>query len=922
MPPLRMLTSAPKQIGPYVVEGELGRGGMGVVYLARDPRLDRPVAVKVLPEEFTSDPNRVARFEREAKILAALNHPNLAAIFGVEEIDGSICLVLELAEGETLAERLQRGRLPLDEAIAVCAQIAAGIEGAHEAGVIHRDLKPANIKIAPDGRVKVLDFGLARPTDDGGSSSSLDLTSAPTVTSAATIPGVVLGTAGYMSPEQARGRRIDRRTDIWSLGCVLYECLTGDKAFEGDTANDTIAAILDKDPDWTLLPDRTPPRVVELLRKSLEKDHKQRLRDIGDARLELERCMQSREWSMEFAPAPSGSYGAVGGAGAATRRGPRWLRPGLVGMELGSLLVARVVWTLGSPGGSRRGGGGGGVSAGVVSFASTIAQPWRLDYRGPSLAVSPVGRRIVMTVERDGAAALLLREVDRVEAVEIEGARGGHSPFFSADGAWIGFTSGTQLVKVPVRGGSPQVVCEGSSALGACWGADGYIYFAPSRGERVRRVSADGGASEALPESAAPAATGGAAAVAEGAPDLLPGGTTLLITEWTSIDWSEGRIVAMDLKTGERRMVVERGAAPRYVEPRSLVFVREGSVFAAPFDFRKAEVSGAAESALTGVALTGAGAVAQWATSRAGTLAYIPGGRLTRDRGVSWVGRDGVEAPVGSRRGAFVDPRLSTDGLRVAMEISGANTDIWVLDTTRDALSRVTVDEAADANPVWTPDGQRIAFSSASEEAPGIYWRRADASGDVVLLLGWAGPVEPTSFFPDSTLLLFDAMSGETSSDIYALPLVGPEAGSPRPVLNTGFFEGHGAFSPDGRYIAYTSDESGRGEVYVVTWPGQSGKWQISTDGGAWPVWGPGGKELFFRSRDSLMGTTVDTTRGGFRPSAPTTVFQRNLPPGRFDVSPDGKRFLFLSEASGVEPRQVNVVVNWPTQWRRAAVPE
>jgi hypothetical protein len=882
---------------------------MGEVYRARDTRLARDVALKVLPEAFSRDTDRMARFEREAKVLASLNHPKIAAIYGLEDSNSSSALVMELVEGPTLGERIGQGPLPLEEALAIAAQIAEAVEYAHERGIVHRDLKPANIKLTPDGQVKVLDFGLAKALE--GDVTEEELQNSPTITALATRAGVLLGTAAYMSPEQARGKRVDRRADIWAFGCVLFEMLTGQSAFTGETTSDTVASIIRAEPDWSALPASSPPRIRELLRRCLHKDPKQRLQAIGEARIAIEEAV---------------SKSSEGSASGRTeqifwRSRGAWARPAL-GVALGALLAGVVGWYL-RPAATpppmtrfafafRAPGGQSPASAGF---------PMR-DF--PAVAISPDGKEVAYLGSGGETTQVYLRAIDRLESQAVPGSEDATSPFFSPDSQWIGFFANGRLKKASVHGGGPETLCDAPINRGATWGPDNTIIFAPNVFGGLMRVSAAGG----TPEVVTTPDLKKAGELTHRWPEFLPGGKAIVFVIATAQDigfFTQSEVAVERLDTHEKKILPIRGTYPRYFPSgHLLLFAREGRLFAVPFDVNRLQVSGQPFPVLDAVRTSPNSGVTNFMVSDTGALAYLPEDASAPEGSLVWVdGRDQVKALPPPAR-FYGSAQISPDGNRVALSIfSGNNSDIWVYDIRHGTLTRLTFDEHSIA-PVWSPDGKKIAFTTTRQTGPGILLKSADGSGAEEFVTSGNTLIEvPTSWSPDGKFLVYWTVGADTGRDIWVLPLSGER--KPHPFLRTKFNEQQATFSPDGRWIAYTSDESGRYEVYVQPFPGPGGKWQISTDGGDMPVWARNGRQLFFASSSRLMSVAV-TTQPGFSASAPR--FVAHTPPAlstrlgntRYDVSPDGQRFLFVkASADSGTPDEVRVVLNWTEELKRIA---
>ena len=871
-------------ISHYKILEKIGQGGMGVVYRAQDTNLSRDVAIKVLPEQFTQDPQRLARFEREAKLLASLNHPNIAAIHSFEHADDVHFLVLELVEGETLAERVAKGPLPVEEALEVCRQIAEGVEAAHEKGVIHRDLKPANVKITPEGKVKILDFGLAKAFE--GETPVTDISQSPTLTEEMTRAGVILGTAAYMSPEQARGKAVDKRADIFAFGSVLYELLTGDRAFEGETVTETIAAVLKSAPDWEKLPSDTPWRIKELLDDSLQKEVRDRPHDISHARIQIKKALTEPS-----AVSPIGVHSAI--------QPPLWKRA-LPWSLAGLIAIIAVVgfWILSRPTPEP-------LSRLVITPPTTAP----LASGGSNeLAISPDGRRIVYYAQ-PGASRLYVRSLDEFVATPIAGTeRVEGSPFFSPDGESVAFFAPRELKRVSLVGGTPITISETlAGARSGTWVGDTIVFSSDSR---LYRVSAGGGEPEIL---VTPDIEKGEVRYA--VPEILPGGQALLFTIWTS---TGPQIVLLSLETGEQKVLLA-GRQAHYAPTGHLVYALEetGTLMAAPFDLATLEVTGDAVPLLQEVRHSSPGLV-DYSFSTNGTLVYVPGGESEGGHNLVWVDRQGAVEPVGTLPGGFYGyPRVSPDGQRLAVTIPP---DIWVYDLSRPTLTRLTF-EGDNALLLWTPDGQHVTFRSLRAGVQNIFWKLADGSGEAERLTTGDFRQNSTSWSPDGQILAFyqfSGVGGSSDRDIWVLPLEGDR--QPQPFLQTQFNEGAPIFSPDGRWLAYVSDESGRNEIYVQPFPGPGGKRQISTEGGAEPVWAPNG-ELFYRNGVPMMAVEI-TTEPGFSAGTPRLLFEgtyRASPSGFsvwYDVTPDGQRFLMVQPQLGAGV-QIHVVENWFEELKR-----
>ena len=908
--PAHVLAQESLVAGKYRITKEIGRGGMGVVYEAEDTKLARKVAIKALPEAFTADPERLARFEREARVLASLNHPNIAAIYGVEEADGRRFLVLELVEGEDLAERLIKGPLSLEETLDVCLQIAAGLEGAHEKGIIHRDLKPANVKITPEGKVKILDFGLAKALVE--ELTAVDIANSPTITANMTQPGVILGTAAYMSPEQATGRSVDKRADIWAFGCILYECLTGRRAFPGDTATESLAAIIRGEPDWSSLPADTRQNVRGVLRRCLQKNPKERLRDIGDARLELE---TPPPYFSEAAPAP--------------RRFPvLWMAAGIGFAVLAGILIGRlVIWRPQSA-----------PSLSVVT--STIkVEPghWldgmrrAIDMERPSriaMAISNDGKFVVYSaIEEDpgpqARAQLYLRRMGQSEAKPIAGTEGGINPFLSPNDQEVGFWADGKLKKIPIQGGVPTTLCDVSLLFGANWGRDNSIVFTDGVSTGLSRVSADGGNPETLtkPDPKREEAS-------HRLPSWLPNGKAVLFTVmrngWDQRPW----LALLRLDTREWRLLLEDAADARYVPTGHLVFMKQGTLMAVRFDLAKLEVIGQPVSLAEDVMQTLTNShffyntgVGQFGISDTGSLVFATGGIVPDQKNsLVWVDQRGIEQPVTALRFPFFAPRLSPDGQRIAYVTLARESQIWVYDLGRGTNSPLTSEGRADS-PIWSPDGKRILFAWGKSLGLNLYQQPYDGSSPMERLTTSEYNQEAGSWSKDGKTIAFLEVLGDAQKVYIALL----DAGSGRimPFLNSQFREMYPDFSRDGRWIAYTSEESKRNEVYVRAFPGPGMKQQVSSEGGTEPLWARNGKQLFYRWQDQVWVVDVQTANG-FATSKPRLLFEkagylRGDPIRCYDPSLDGQRFLMVKEEQRTPTPVTEIVLvqNWFEELKR-----
>jgi Tol biopolymer transport system component len=896
-----MTIASGTRLGSYEVVAQLGAGGMGEVYRAHDTKLGRDVAIKVLPSNFVNDPERLARFQREARMLAALNHANIATIYGLEQCDGVTCLVMELVSGETLAERVKAGALVIEEALKIAVQIAEALEAAHEKSIIHRDLKPANVKVTPEGKVKVLDFGLAKAF--AGDATNDDPSNSPTLSAAATIQGVILGTAAYMSPEQARGKACDKRTDIWAFGCVLYELLTGKQAFQGESTTEILAAVLRGEPDWQALPTSTPAKIRDLLGRCLQKDLRRRLHDAADARIEIEEALAAPAKVEPATPAKR-----------LRTLGRRELVIGIGLLMLVAVVTGLAVWNLKpSPVAPPRP---------VSRFTITLppGQQLAVPETGPAVALSPDGTQLAYVVRQGGIQQVYLRTLDSLEARPISGtevATAGTSytePFFSPDGQWLGFFAGGKLKKVSVSGGATLTLCDVSLATGATWGREGTIILGNFTGP-LQQVSDVGGAPQPLTRLAK-------GEIVHGWPELLPGGKAVLFAAGTNNNnWPSAQIAVQLVGTGERRILIQGGMFPHYAASGHLVYAQGGTLAAVPFDPQRLTVTGAAVPLVEGVLQSTVDGNAQYSFSATGSLAYIPGAVQSAQLRLVWVNRNGTEQPLAAREHAYVGPRISPDGRRVAVGITEQERQVWLYDLSRDTLTRLTFQGNNNLVPFWTPDGKRIAFTSNKEGQRNVFWQLADGSGGLERLTTSEFVQIPASWSADGQLLTFSEVNPTTGYDIWVLRLEDRKA---EPFLRTQFNEAAPQFSPDGHWLAYVSDESGRKEIYVQPYPGPGGKWQISTEGGVEPLWNRNGRELFYRNANKMMAVQI-TAQPTFSPGTPRVLFEgqyQSLPTistPNYDVSPDGQRFLMLKpvEQAQAAPTQINVVLNWFEELKR-----
>jgi eukaryotic-like serine/threonine-protein kinase len=888
------------RLGAYEIAAQIGAGGMGEVYRARDTRLKRDVALKILPAGFATDLDRLARFQREAEVLASLNHPNIAAIYGLEEENGIRALVMELVEGPTVADRIAQGPIPVDEALPLAKQIAEALEVAHEQGIIHRDLKPANVKVRPDGVVKVLDFGLAKALDP--SAAATDASQSPTITSPAMVTGVgvLLGTAAYMSPEQARGKTVDRRADIWAFGCVLFEMLTGARAFNGVDVTDCIVAVVSKEPDWAMLPSSVPLQTLRVLRRCLSKDPRERLRDIGDAKFDL---IESLAPQAEPEPTVVRSRRRFG------------------------LLVAAV------------------ASLGLVGVGLTAANAWRntpapvtaqliamlpegvtlpLGVEHPLLALSPDGKRLVFVGDDHGIRRLYSREIASLETRPVPGTEGAMDPFFAPDGA-ITFFAGGAIRKVPLSGGAPRALhaaTEPTVNRGATWVDGTSIVYA---------ASPNSGLSRGMANEERPGGFGEWSYItrdvtaAYGWPAALPDGRAVLFTHSVGSTPDESNISLLSIGDQTERRLVTGGTAGRFSPTGHVLFARGGELHAVPFDSTRLEAIGPETKLLDRVVVEPNGA-AQFSVSANGVLAYIAGPALGREHELVWVDRQGHATPFRDEGREYSFPRLSPDGSKLAVDSpTGSNEDVWILDLRLGSFQRVTTAPGEDFEPVWSPDGTRLAISSESapEEGPRLAITRSpNFELEFPLQTPGVGNWEmPTSWSPDGKWIAITRHRASAASDVEMFPTTG--AAAPVPFVADAASEMGAMFSPTDAYVAYVSDVTGREEVYVRAFPGTAAATLISTNGGTEPVWSRDGSELFYREGDTLKSVAIG--RGApLQYGAPRPVFEgryEHSPYGgrsaNYDVSPDGKRFLMLRRKNVPTPAAIHIVLNWPALLRQ-----
>jgi hypothetical protein len=905
--------TSPSTIAHYRITTKLGEGGMGEVWRATDTKLNRDVAIKVIPETYAQDPDRMARFAREAQVLAGLNHPNIAAIYGVEER----ALIMELVPGPTLAERIGQGAIPVEEALPIARQIAEALEYAHDRGIVHRDLKPANIKVTPEGKVKVLDFGLAKALASDNAPG--DPAASPTLTmraalAGATMAGVIMGTAAYMSPEQAKGKPVDRRGDIWAFGVVLAEMLTGQRVYSGETVSETLAAVLLKEPDLTGLPAGTPAGVRGLLRRCLERDPTRRLQAIGEARIAIDDAIAGGASEEPPALQP-----------AAARSKSRWLAAAAGALALGLAALAAVHFSEKPP------------AAAPVRFQ--VLPPEKASFGGSGvglvgngLALSPDGKRLAFVVTSAGRGLLWLRPLDSFTAQPLPGTDGALFPFWSPDSRYVGYFADGKLKKIDVSGGPPQTVCDvPNTGIGGSWSRDGVILFG-TNSTGLFRVPQAGGAATPLT-----ALDAGRLEVFHGRPWFLPGGRRYLFYASSRKAENNGIYLAT-LESNDRKLLVRARQGAAYVPPLvsgeegRLLFLRDGTLMAQPMNAGSFELAGEAFPIAEQVGSSISNAF--FSVSANGVLAYRGGGIGSADQ-LLWFDRQGKPAGELGPSGQYSDVALSPDGKRVAvtrLDTQSNNVDLWLLDTARGVPTRFTFDPSREFIPIWSADGSRVVFSSDRGGAVHLFQKSAGGtSGEEPLLKDQDG-MEANDWSPDGRYLIYNVLDPKTSRDLWLLPDPGaPGEHKPRPFLVTPFREMQGQFAPGpvgpARWIAYTSDESGRNEVYVQPFSETSavaaGKFQISADGGYQPRWRRDGKELYYIATDRRLMAVEVKMGPAFEHGVPKALFQTRIPGDprssnfRYAVAPDGKRFLIESQADELVSEPIDVVLNWTAGLKR-----
>ncbi len=863
---------------------------MGEVYRASDSRLRREVAIKVVPEATANDAHRLARFAREAQFLAALNHPNIASIYGFEESSTIHALIMELVEGVTLADRTAQGPIPVEDVLPIARQITEALEYAHERSIVHRDLKPANIKITPDGTVKVLDFGLAKALSD--ETNTAEISNSPTLTAAATKAGHILGTAAYMSPEQARGKAVDRRADIWSFGAVLYEMFTGKVAFKGETVSDTLAAVIRGEPDWTLLPSNVPGEIRLLMHRCLVKEARQRLQSIGEARIAIENASAGRGSSDVGVLASSDSLVKPPAENRVVKV--------LAGCALAVLLVAAgfVVSNLMRRGNQRE--------AAPIRFGINPPAGTSLSFAGQrTVAISPDGLRMAIGAGSSDGPRLYLRELNTASSVPIRGTEGATDPIFSPDGRWLAFFMGGKLKKVSLDGGAPVTLAENVIyAQGAAWGGDHNIYYSPSLNSPILRVSENGGTPQAVTKLQPDKGELGHIS-----PILLPGQKTLLFSVYSGGNVDDASIVAEQIGSEGKKVLIAKGFDPHFLAPNHLLYMHAGSLMAVTFDARKLQAGDSPLSVVQDILTNSLSGSAQYDLSRDGTLIYVNGGRQATENTLLLAEHDAKPQPFQVKPNLYESPRFSPSGKSLALTLRLPDPDIWIYDVERGALRRITFAPGEDELPVWSPDGKHIAFASNGRQE--AFRIAVDGSGKEEPLMKNESHFHLQSWSPDGKLIAYERLGSSGQWEIWILPLEGDR--KPYPYLVSQFSMYEPAFSVDGNWMAYTSNESGRGEVYVQRFPGPGEKIQVSTDGGNNPVWTRDRKQLVYENGDTLWATEV--TVSPFRVGKSRVLYQGDIwndaAGPNYALAPAGKRIVVVERIKDPEGGNVKVVLNW-----------
>jgi serine/threonine-protein kinase len=907
------------RLGPYEIQSPLGAGGMGEVYRGRDTRLDRTVAIKILPTHLATS-EAIDRFDREARAISSLNHPNICQLYDVGSQDGTSYLVMEFLQGETLADRLCRGPLPLEQFLKTAIEICEGLEKAHRSGVVHRDLKPGNIMLTASG-TKLMDFGLAKAlSTPTAKASGLTVTlSTPAASQPLTVQGTVVGTFQYMSPEQLEGKDADARSDMFALGAVLYEMLTGRRAFEGKSALSVASAIIEKDPEPITAKKPMTPRALDgAIRRALAKDPEERWQMARDLALEL-------KWIA--------NEGSQGSAKPSSDSLSKWRK----GLPWGISAVLAIIAVAFAIGFMRR----APEPEQTVRLTADIGADVKLyNLLGVSAVLSPNGTRLAfVAIDSEGKRHLYVRSLDQLQATLLPGTDDAESPFFSPDSEWLGFFANSKLKKIAVQGGAAVALCDAPDGRGGTWSENGIIAFSPSLRTPLSKVSAAGGPSEPLTTLDQQAGE-----VTQRWPQFLPGGDTVLFTSDThGGNYEDADIVVYSLSSGQRKRLVQGGYYGRYLPSGHIVYMHEGTMFAVPFDRKRLQVNGSPTPILEGIAANPGDATMQVSFAANGTLMYVPGHSGFQLVSVYWLDREGKFTPVRETPGDYYMPALSPDGKLLALSINdGKKSDLWVYDLSRDTLTRLTFD-GNNVAPVWTPDGQRITYSHFAQPTGhgDIFWIRVDGTGTPFRLTSLNSRTFGSSWHPNGKVLAFD----QAEAGALAHPLAGPgtyntfiitvggsdkqgwTTSEAKPLLTGPSMQWESSFSPDGKWLAYDSNESGEYEVYVRPFPGQGGRWQISTAHGRYPKWSRTSKELFYRTLDSKIMVVPYTVSGeSFNAGKPELwspgQFTERLGSVNFDIHPDGKRFVVLkapTSKEGAAPGKFIFVFNFFEELRRKA---